>query len=141
MSLTFFWFVAAAIIGLLDLYFVNIFLLIISVACFISGFASLIFTSIYVQLAILILISGLSFVLLFTVRMLDKNEFPESDRLKKRIGKQVVVHEWIDNRFATVQFEGKIWNAEIAYSRGDLLTPGKYKIWKILPNRLILTRI
>ena len=67
MSLTFFWFVAAAIIGMLDLY-------------------------------------------------------------------------WMDNRFAKVQFDGKVWEAEIAYTSGESLTPGQYKIWKILPNRLVLIR-
>ena len=139
MSLTFFWFVAA-IIGMLDLYFVNILFLIISASCFIAGFSSLFFTSVYVQLAILILSSGLFFALLLTVNSLDRNEVAASDRLKRQIGKKVVVHEWMDNRVAKVQFEGKVWDAEIAYTSGESLTPGPYKIWKILPNRLVLVR-
>ena len=139
MSLTFFWFVAA-IIGMLDLYFVNILFLIISASCFIAGFSSLFFTSVYVQLAILILSSGLFFAMLLTVNSLDRNEVAASDRLKRQIGKKVVVHEWMDNRVAKVQFEGKVWDAEIAYTSGVSLTPGPYKIWKILPNRLVLVR-
>ncbi len=139
MSLTFFWFVAA-IIGMLDLYFVNILFLIISASCFIAGFSSLFFTSVYVQLAILILSSGLFFAMLLTVNSLDRNEVAASDRLKRQIGKKVVVHEWMDNRVAKVQFEGKVWDAEIAYTSGESLTPGPYKIWKILPNRLVLVR-
>ena len=128
MSLTFFWFVAAAIIGMLDLYFVNILFLIISASCFIAGFSSLFFTS------------GLFFAILLTVNSLDRNEVPASERLKRQIGKKVVVHEWMDNRFAKVQFDGKVWEAEIAYTSGESLTPGQYKIWKILPNRLVLIR-
>ena len=139
MSLTFFWFVAA-IIGMLDLYFVNILFLIISASCFIAGFSSLFFTSVYVQLAILILSSGLFFAMLLTVNSLDRNEVAASDRLKRQIGKKVVVHECMDNRVAKVQFEGKVWDAEIAYTSGESLTPGPYKIWKILPNRLVLVR-
>ena len=140
MSLTFFFFFSAAIIGMLDLYFVNILFLIISASCFIAGFSSLFFTSVFVQLAILILSSGLFFAILLTVNSLDRNEVPASERLKRQIGKKVVVHEWMDNRFAKVQFDGKVWEAEIAYTSGESLTPGQYKIWKILPNRLVLIR-
>lgn len=140
MSLTFFWFVAAAIIGMLDLYFVNILFLIISASCFIAGFSSLFFSSVYVQLGILILSSGLFFAMLLTMNSLDKNEVAVSERLKRQIGKMVVVHEWMDNRFAKVQFDGRVWDAEIAYTSGEFLTPGQYKIWKILPNRLVLIR-
>ena len=135
MSLTFFWFVAA-IIGMLDLYFVNILFLIISASCFIAGFSSLFFTSVYVQLAILILSSGLFFAMLLTVNSLDRNEVAASDRLKRQIGKKVVVHEWMDNRVAKVQFEGKSGMQKLHIPQGSLLLPVHTRFGKYCPTDL-----
>ncbi len=68
------------------------------------------------------------------------SEVLDSKYLARYIGKTVIVHEWRDNRCTTVQFDGRLWNAEIASNTDKKLQLGSYKIWKVLPKKLILTR-
>ncbi|MCD8340210.1 MAG: hypothetical protein LUC43_08465 [Burkholderiales bacterium] len=138
MSLNFFWFAVAAIIGALDLYFSNVSFLIVAAACFITGMFSFFIGSVYVQIAILVMFA---LFMLFVYNNMQGNAQEESlssDRLKRWVGKPVIVHEWQDNRYATVQFNGKLWKAEIAFNVDSKLPPGTYFIWKVLPNKLVL---
>ena len=119
MGLSYFWFIAAAVIGAMDLYFGNFFLLVISAAAFTTALFSFFLSSVYLQVA---------------MREVDFY----SEILRRHIGKTVTVHEWRHNRYATVQYNGRVWEAEIAFNAGGNLRAGKYKIWKMLSNRLVL---
>lgn len=140
MGLAYFWFVAAAIIGALNLYFGNILLLIVSAACFLTGIFSFFFASIYFQITILSLISLTAMLFVYFLSRYHRNVDSYSQTLRRYVGDTVTVHEWVDNRYAKVQYDGKVWDAEIAFSTSAILSAGKYKIWKVLPNRLVLIR-
>ena len=109
MGLSYFWFIAAAVIGAMDLYFGIFFLLVLLVISY----------------------------LMLLQRHLREVDF-YSEILRRHIGKTVTVHEWRHNRYATVQYNGRVWEAEIAFNAGGNLRAGKYKIWKMLSNRLVL---
>jgi len=131
MGLSYFWFVAAAIIGAMDLYFGNILLLVISGAAFIT---------VYFQVAIFAVISLLVMIFIAALNRYRRTVDNYSESLRRHVGRSVTVHEWRSNRFATVQYDGRLWEAEIAFNNGDSLRAGKYRIWKILPNRLVLIK-
>lgn len=57
MGLSYFWFIAAAVIGAMDLYFGNAFLLVISAAAFTTALFSFFLSSVYLQVAIFTVIS------------------------------------------------------------------------------------
>ena len=57
MGLSYFWFIAAAVIGAMDLYFGNFFLLVISAAAFTTALFSFFLSSVYLQVAIFTVIS------------------------------------------------------------------------------------
>lgn len=138
MGLSYFWFIAAAVIGAMDLYFGNLFLLVISGAAFLTALLSFFIASIYLQVALFSVLSLLVIAYLVVLqRHLREVDF-YSEILRRHVGKVVTVHEWKHNRYATVQYNGRVWDAEIAFNTGGNLRAGKYKIWKMLPNRLIL---
>ncbi len=140
MSLNVFWFAAAVFIVMLDLYFTNASLLAVAVGCFITGIFSFFFTSVYLQISILFLCLFFMFLIHTSWHKQTRLEALDSKYLTRCIGKSVVVHEWKDNRRAKVQFDGKLWDAEIAVNADIKLQPGSYKIWKVFPKKLILTR-
>ena len=138
MGLSYFWFIAAAVIGAMDLYFGNFFLLVISAAAFTTALFSFFLSSVYLQVAIFTVISLLviSYLMLLQRHLREVDFY--SEILRRPIGKTVTVHEWRHNRYATVQYNGRVWEAEIAFNAGGNLRAGKYKIWKMLSNRLVL---
>ncbi len=138
MGLSYFWFVAAAIIGAMDLYFGNILLLVISGAAFITAILSFFLPSVYFQVAIFAVISLLVMIFIAALNRYRRTVDNYSESLRRHVGRSV--HEWRSNRFATVQYDGRLWEAEIAFNNGDSLRAGKYRIWKILPNRLVLIK-
>lgn len=138
MGLSYFWFIAAAIIGAMDLYFGNILLLVISGAAFTTAILSFFLPS--VQVAIFTVISLLVMMFIAVLNRYRRNVDNYSESLRRHVGRSVTVHEWRSNRFATVQYNGRLWEAEIAFNNGDSLRAGKYRIWKILPNRLVLIK-
>lgn len=140
MGLSYFWFVAAAIIGAMDLYFGNILLLVISGAAFITAILSFFLPSVYFQVAIFAVISLLVMIFIAALNRYRRTVDNYSEPLRRHVGRSVTVHEWRSNRFATVQYDGRLWEAEIAFNNGDSLRAGKYRIWKILPNRLVLIK-
>ena len=140
MGLSYFWFVAAAIIGAMDLYFGNILLLVISGAAFITAILSFFLPSVYFQVAIFAVISLLVMIFIAALNRYRRTVDNYSGSLRRHVGRSVTVHEWRSNRFATVQYDGRLWKAEIAFNNGDSLRAGKYRIWKILPNRLVLIK-
>lgn len=140
MGLSYFWFVAAAIIGAMDLYFGNILLLVISGAAFITAILSFFLPSVYFQVAIFAVISLLVMIFIAALNRYRRTVDNYSESLRWHVGRSVTVHEWRSNRFATVQYDGRLWEAEIAFNNGDSLRAGKYRIWKILPNRLVLIK-
>lgn len=140
MGLSYFWFVAAAIIGAMDLYFGNILLLVISGAAFITAILSFFLPSVYFQVAIFAVISLLVMIFIAALNRYRRTVDNYSESLRCHVGRSVTVHEWRSNRFATVQYDGRLWEAEIAFNNGDSLRAGKYRIWKILPNRLVLIK-
>lgn len=140
MGLSYFWFISAAILGAMDLYFGNALLLVISGAAFVTAILSFFFPSVYFQVSIFAVISLVVMLFLLTLQRYRLSVDSYSDSLRRHVGRSVTVHEWRHNRFATVQYDGKVWEAEIAFNNGDPLRAGKYKIWKILPNRLVLIR-
>ena len=126
MGLSYFWFIAAAVIGAMDLYFGNFFLLVISAAAFTTALFSFFVISLLV----------ISYLMLLQRHLREVDFY--SEILRRHIGKTVTVHEWRHNRYATVQYNGRVWEAEIAFNAGGNLRAGKYKIWKMLSNRLVL---
>ena len=138
MGLSYFWFIAAAVIGAMDLYFGNFFLLVISAVAFTTALFSFFLSSVYLQVAIFTVISLLviSYLMLLQRHLREVDFY--SEILRRHIGKTVTVHEWRHNRYATVQYNGRVWEAEIAFNAGGNLRAGKYKIWKMLSNRLVL---
>lgn len=140
MGLSYFWFVAAAIIGAMDLYFGNILLLVISGAAFITAILSFFLPSVYFQVAIFAVISLLVMIFIAALNRYRRTVDNYSESLRRHVGRSVTVHEWRSNRFATVQYDGRLWEAEIAFNNGDSLRAGKYRIWNILPNRLVLIK-
>ncbi len=140
MNLDLFWFEVAVICGVLDLYFINIALVIVAAACFLTGLVSFFFSSIYLQIAVLILCAGLMLFVLKMTMTVDRYESSQSDYLKRLIGRPVVVHEWRQNRYAEIQLNGKIWKSEIAFNDDSTLRPGTYRIWKVLPSKIILMK-
>lgn len=140
MGLSYFWFVAAAIIGAMDLYFGNILLLVISGAAFITAILSFFLPSVYFQVAIFAVISLLVMIFIAALNRYRRTVDNYSESLRRHVGRSVTVHEWRSNRFATVQYDGRLWEAEIAFNNGDSLRAGKNRIWKILPNRLVLIK-
>ncbi len=140
MGLSYFWFVAAAIIAAMDLYFGNILLLVISGAAFITAILSFFLPSVYFQVAIFAVISLLVMIFIAALNRYRRTVDNYSESLRRHVGRSVTVHEWRSNRFATVQYDGRLWEAEIAFNNGDSLRAGKYRIWKILPNRLVLIK-
>lgn len=95
-------------------------------------------SSVYLQVAIFTVISLLviSYLMLLQRHLREVDFY--SEILRRHIGKTVTVHEWRHNRYATVQYNGRVWEAEIAFNAGGNLRAGKYKIWKMLSNRLVL---
>ena len=140
MGLSYFWFVASAIIGAMDLYFGNILLLVISGAAFITAILSFFLPSVYFQVAIFAVISLLVMIFIAALNRYRRTVDNYSESLRRHVGRSVTVHEWRSNRFATVQYDGRLWEAEIAFNNEDSLRAGKYRIWKILPNRLVLIK-
>lgn len=140
MSLSYFWFVAAAIIGAMDLYVENLLLLVVSGAAFITAVLSFFLPSVYFQVAIFAVMCLTVMLFMWTLQRYRRSVDTYSQSLRRHIGKPVTVHEWRHNRYATVQYDGRLWDAEIAFNNGDSLKAGKYKIWKMLPNRLVLIR-
>lgn len=138
MGLSYFWFIAAAVIGAMDLYFGNLFLLVVSGGAFLTALFSFFITSVYLQVAIFSVFSLLVIFYLVTFQRHQREVDFYSEVLRRHVGKTVTVHEWKHNRFAKVQYNGRVWDAEIAFCAGGNLRAGKYKIWKILPNRLVL---
>ena len=127
MGLSYFWFIAAAVIGAMDLYFGNFFLLVISAAAFTTALFSF-----FTVISLLVI----SYLMLLQRHLREVDFY--SEILRRHIGKTVTVHEWRHNRYATVQYNGRVWEAEIAFNAGGNLRAGKYKIWKMLSNRLVL---
>ncbi len=140
MSLNVFWFAAAVSIVILDLYFTNAPLLVVAVGCFITGIFSFFFASVYLQISVLFLCLLVMFWIHVSWHRQSLSETLDSKYLTRYIGKTVIVHEWKDNRCAEVQFDGKLWDAEIAFSADKKPQLGSYQIWKVLPKKLILTR-
>ena len=138
MSLLYFWLIVAAAIGAMNLYFGNVLLLVLSVGAFITGICSFFFTSIYFQVTVFAVFSLLIMLFILTLRKHRQNVDSYSEHLRRHVGQTVTVHEWKENRYAKVQYDGKVWDAEIAFSTGKKLNSGKYRIWKMFPNKLIL---
>lgn len=140
MGLSYFWFITAAIIGAMDLYFGNLLLLVLSVAAFFTALLSFFVSSVYIQVGVFTALSLA--VLAFIAKLASHKEKADfySNSLRRYIGQSVTVHEWRNNRSALVHFNGKVWKAEIAFNPGVVLNAGRYTIWKILPDRLILIR-
>ncbi len=137
MGLSYFWFIAAASIGAMDLYFGNLLLLLVSSACFFTGILALFVTGLYFQISVFLALSV--FVLAFMAALQyhrQKIDF-YSEWLKRNVGQYVTVHEWQGTK-TKVQYDGRIWKAEIAFNPHAKLQAGKYKVWKILNRRLIL---
>ena len=97
MGLSYFWFIAAAVIGAMDLYFGNAFLLVISAAAFTTALFSFFLSSVYLQVAIFTVISLLviSYLMLLQRHLREVDFY--SEILRRHIGKTVTVHEWRHN--------------------------------------------
>ena len=76
MGLSYFWFIAAAVIGAMDLYFGNAFLLVISAAAFTTALFSFFLSSVYLQVAIFTVISLLviSYLMLLQRHLREVND-------------------------------------------------------------------
>lgn len=137
MGLSYFWFVAAAVIGAMDLYFGNLFLLLLSVASFTTGVLAILIKGVYFQISVFLTLSIFTFAFMFALQYHRQKVDFYSEWLKRNVGNDVTVHQWQGSK-AKVQYDGKIWTAEIAFNPQKKLKAGKYKIWKILGRRLIL---
>ena len=89
MGLSYFWFIAAAVIGAMDLYFGNAFLLVISAAAFTTALFSFFLSSVYLQVAIFTVISLLviSYLMLLQRHLREVDFY--SEILRRHIGKTV----------------------------------------------------
>ena len=87
MGLSYFWFIAAAVIGAMDLYFGNAFLLVISAAAFTTALFSFFLSSVYLQVAIFTVISLLviSYLMLLQRHLREVDFY--SEILRRHIGK------------------------------------------------------
>lgn len=94
MGLSYFWFVAAAIIGAMDLYFGNILLLVISGAAFITAILSFFLPSVYFQVAIFAVISLLVMIFIAALNRYRRTVDNYSESLRRHVGRSVTVHEW-----------------------------------------------
>ena len=112
MGLSYFWFIAAAVVGAMDLYFGNFFLLVISAAAFTTALFSFFLSSVYLQVAIFTVISLLviSYLMLLQRHLREVDFY--SEILRRHIGKTVTVHEWRHNRYSSCR---EIQNMENAF--------------------------
>ena len=139
-GLSYFWFLAAAVIGAMDLYFGNLFLLLLSSACFFTGVLAVLVNGLYFQISVFLTLSVFTFAFMIGLQYHREKVDFYSEWLKRNVGKYVTVHEWNGSK-AKVQYDGRIWTAEIAFNPNQELKAGKYKIWKILGHRLILINV
>ena len=92
MGLSYFWFIAAAVIGAMDLYFGNFFLLVISAAAFTTALFSFFLSSVYLQVAIFTVISLLviSYLMLLQRHLREVDFY--SEILRRHIGKTCLLY-------------------------------------------------
>lgn len=130
MGLSYFWFIAAAVIGAMDLYFGNFFLLVISAAAFTTALFSFFLSSVYLQVAVFTVISLLviSYLMLLQRHLREVDFY--SEILRRHIGKTVTVHEWRHNRYATVQYNGEFGKPRLLLMRAVIFVQGNTKYGK-----------
>lgn len=137
LSMPFFWFIATLLIGFLNLFFANLLYLGIAAACLVAGIVSLFFDVVYFQLTVFVLCASSSLVLYYWLAYCRVTEDVTSAALQTVLGRSVTVHFW--HEAATqVQLNGRVWNARYVENNPAKLVPGRFKVWKLVDDTLIL---
>lgn len=134
-----YWFFIGLVLAILDVIFGNVLLIGLALASIVTGFISLFFGTVFLQVAIFALISVIFLWVMYSITLKKDKEVDRYFVLKSVMNRPVTVHYW-NGMDTHVQLNGKVWPAEFAESTEEALEPGQYKVWKILDGKLILVK-
>lgn len=139
LSATTLWLILAALLGIVELIATTFYLLVLAAAALVASGAAWFGLSLEWQIALFAVIALVGSVWVRKIRSIPTKSDAQAHALQNLDeGQIVIVNEWDEKGFTTVQYRGADWQARVC--QGEEMVTGAYVIERVEGNVLFLKK-